>query len=211
MKSILEYMKILHLSDTHGCHRRLTRMPEADILIHSGDVSLNGSEREVLDFLSWFCDLEGYRHKVWIGGNHDFCLAGASISGMNANCHYLCNSEIEIEGLTIYGVPLFMASTIVGKMKTLVDRIPSDTDILVSHQPPYGILDETIGVHYGSEALLAKVSAVQPRLHLFGHNHGGYGQYSHKWADTGNTTLFVNSVILNGDYELINEPQLIEV
>ena len=204
-------MKILHLSDTHGCHRRLTRMPEADILIHSGDVSLNGSEKEVLDFLTWFCDLEGYRYKVWIGGNHDFCLAGASISGLDENCHYLCNLGIEIDGLKIYGLPLFMESSIGGKMNTLIDRIPSDTDILVTHQPPYGILDETAGVHYGSEDLLARVSIVQPRLHLFGHNHGGYGQETHRWADTGNTTLFVNSVILNESYDLVNKPQLIDI
>ena len=204
-------MKILHLSDTQGCHRRLPEMPETDILIHSGDVSLNGSEREVLDFLSWFCDLEGYRHKVWIGGNHDFCLAGASITGLDENCHYLCNSGIEIEGLKIYGVPLFMESSIGGKMNTLIDRIPSDTDILITHQPPYGILDEIAGVHYGSEDLLVKVGTVQPRLHLFGHNHEGYGQETHRWADTGSTTLFVNSVILNESYELVNKPQLIDI
>lgn len=50
--------KIIHLSDTHGCHRRLTDLPEADIVVHSGDFTMNGSEQEAIDFLNWFCDLD---------------------------------------------------------------------------------------------------------------------------------------------------------
>jgi 3',5'-cyclic AMP phosphodiesterase CpdA len=32
-------------------------MPEADVIVHSGDISNNGTEEEVLDFLNWFIDL----------------------------------------------------------------------------------------------------------------------------------------------------------
>ena len=60
--------KIIHLSDTHGCHRRLTDLPEADIVVHSGDFTMNGSEQEAIDFLNWFCDLD-YPHKIFICGN----------------------------------------------------------------------------------------------------------------------------------------------
>lgn len=49
-------MKILHLSDTHGCHRRLKDLPEADVVVHSGDICMVGSEQEAIDFLNWFCD-----------------------------------------------------------------------------------------------------------------------------------------------------------
>ena len=66
-------MKILHLSDTHGCHRRLIDLPEADIVVHSGDFCMVGSEAEAIDFLNWFCDLP-YAHKIFICGNHDDCL-----------------------------------------------------------------------------------------------------------------------------------------
>ena len=58
-------LKILHLSDTHGVHRRLRDLPEADILVHSGDFTMSGSEAETLDFLEWLCDLP-YRHKVLV-------------------------------------------------------------------------------------------------------------------------------------------------
>ena len=55
-------MKILHHSDTHGCHRRLLDLPEADVVVHSGDFTMNGSEAEAIDFMNWLCD-EPFRHK----------------------------------------------------------------------------------------------------------------------------------------------------
>ena len=39
-------MKIIHISDTHGYHRWLTELPEADIIVHSGDFTMAGSEQE---------------------------------------------------------------------------------------------------------------------------------------------------------------------
>ena len=50
-------MKILHISDTHNCHHRLRDLPEADVVVHSGDFCMVGTEQEALDFLNWFCDL----------------------------------------------------------------------------------------------------------------------------------------------------------
>jgi len=50
-------MRILHLSYTHSKHRLLKDLPKADIIVHSGDMSENGTDNEVLDFLEWFCDL----------------------------------------------------------------------------------------------------------------------------------------------------------
>ena len=44
-------MNILHLSDTHGAHRILGNLPEADVIVHSGDITMNGSSSEVLDFM----------------------------------------------------------------------------------------------------------------------------------------------------------------
>ena len=35
-------MKILHLSDTHGLHRKIKDLPNADVIVHSGDISNNG-------------------------------------------------------------------------------------------------------------------------------------------------------------------------
>ena len=63
-------MKILHLSDTYGCHLRLSNLPEVDVAVHSGDFIMNGSQKEALDFMNWFCDLP-YDYKIFIFGNHD--------------------------------------------------------------------------------------------------------------------------------------------
>ena len=82
-------LRILHISDTHGVHRCLRDLPKADILVHSGDFTMSGSEAETLDFLEWLCDLP-YRHKVLVAGNHDACLYGARLDGLDDNVHYLC-------------------------------------------------------------------------------------------------------------------------
>lgn len=66
-------MKILHISDTHNRHHLLTNLPMADIIVHCGDFTDMGTEKEVLDFLNWFITLP-YRYKIFITGNHDLCL-----------------------------------------------------------------------------------------------------------------------------------------
>ena len=56
-------MRFLHLSDTHGFHRQLVDLPKADIIIHSGDMSMVGTGSEVLDFIEWFSELD-YKYKI---------------------------------------------------------------------------------------------------------------------------------------------------
>lgn len=197
-------MKILHLSDTHGCHHRLRDLPEADVVVHSGDFCMVGTEQEALDFLNWFCDLP-YKHKIFICGNHDDCLYGANINGLDDNVHYLCNSGIEIEGLKFYGVPMFMCDCVTDRQNLNYDKIPIDTDILITHTPAYGILDFDDNINYGSEVLLQAVTNVNPRIHLFGHIHKQHG------ITTIETTIFSNGAIMNEDYSIHNHPNVIEL
>lgn len=202
-------MKILHLSDTHGAHSRLKNMPEADILIHTGDFCMIGEESEALDFLNWFCDLP-YRHKIFICGNHDSCLYGANIEGLDSNVHYLCNCGIEIDGVRFYGVPMFTEDCISPRQARNYAGIPDDTDVLITHSPAYGILDldDSIGseaVNYGSEELLERVMQIHPRVHLFGHVHRRHG------VTEQNGTIFSNGAIMNDDYSKLNLPNIIEI
>ena len=155
----IKNLSILHLSDTHSQHRQLTKLPDADVIVHSGDFTMAGTEREVFDFINWFCDLP-YRHKIFIAGNHDDCLYGAELSGLDDNCHYLCNSGINIEGIKFYGVPMFMEDDMTRKYKEYLSGIPNDTDVLVTHQPPAGILDYDGHRHYGSLELFEKIQIV---------------------------------------------------
>ena len=202
-KEALE-MKILHISDTHGCHRHIHYLPRADIVVHSGDFTMNGSVQEALDFMKWFCDLP-YPQKIFICGNHDECLYGANIDGLDPNVHYLCNSGAEISGVKFYGVPMFMGDCISNRQTRHYANIPDDTDILITHTPPFGILDFDDNINYGSEELLSRISVVQPRLHLFGHIHSQHG------TTVFNGTTFSNGVIMNADYSDLRMPNLIEL
>lgn len=198
-------MKILHLSDTHGCHHRLRDLPEADVVVHSGDFTMNGSEAEAIDFMNWFCDLP-YRHKIFICGNHDDCLYGANIDGLDDNVHYLCNSGIEIDGLKFYGVPMFMDDCITDRQSRNYARITEDTDILITHSPAYGILDFDDGINYGSEEILERLPALHNlKTHLFGHLHPQHGIVEEHGV------IYSNGAIMNEDYTDLLPPNLIEI
>lgn len=185
-------------------HHQLQNLPEADIIIHSGDVSFSGAENEVLDFVGWFEKLP-YKYKIFIAGNHDDCLFGESIEGLLDNCFYLCHSEAVIKGVKFYGLPLFMGEVLLGEYDKNILKIPQDTDVLISHQPPYCVLDSSENINYGDLALLQKVLAIQPQYHLFGHIHKAYG------IEKIDNTTFVNASVVNENYKLTNKPVLLEM
>ena len=197
-------MLILHLSDTHSKHHELSNLPPADIIIHSGDITFAGSENEAMDFIEWFGALP-YKYKIFIAGNHDDCLFGANIDGLSQNLFYLCNSSVTIEGIKFYGTPMFMEDAISGDYDRNIQKIPSDTDILITHQSPKGILDCSANIHYGDSNLLQIVLKTKPKFHLFGHIHKAYG------IEKSEHTTFVNASILSENYELINEPILLKI
>ena len=197
-------LRILHISDTHGLHRCLRDLPEADILVHSGDFTMSGSEAETLDFLEWFCDLP-YRHKVLVAGNHDACLYAAHLDGLDDNVHYLCGSGVEIDGLKFWGVPMFMEDCVNGIQEQLYAAIPDDTDVLVTHTPPYGILDRDGSILYGSRELLGRIRTIRPHLCLFGHIHKAHG------TTNDGMTVFSNAAIMDEWYDNLNGPNVLQI
>ena len=56
-------MKILHISDTHNKHHEISTMPEADVLVHTGDLSEYGTEEEV-HWNGWFLCLTGTKSSL---------------------------------------------------------------------------------------------------------------------------------------------------
>ena len=196
-------MKILHLSDTHGAHHRLHCLPDADVVVHSGDFTMTGTESEAIDFLNWFCDLS-YKHKIFICGNHDECLYGANIDGLDSNVHYLNNSGVEIEGFKFYGIPLFMSDAY-SRQDIFYSQIPADIDVLITHSPPYGILDFDMERNWGSEKLLERVNELKPQAHLFGHIHRNHGMQKI------GPTIFSNGAIMNDNYTNLQVPNILEL
>lgn len=197
-------MKILHLSDTHNCHHRLRNLPEADVVVHSGDFCMVGTEQEALDFLNRFCDLP-HKHKIFICGNHDDCLYGASIEGLDSNVHFLCNSGVEIEGIKFYGIPMFLSDCVSERQNQNYAKIPDDTDVLITHSPAYGILDFDDGINYGSEEILEKISTLNLKAHFFGHTHAQHG------ITTLSDTIYSNGAIMNSQYTTLNHPNILEL
>jgi Icc-related predicted phosphoesterase len=196
-------MRILHLSDTHNLHRQLTNLPDADVIIHSGDCSMEGTGKEIIDFIEWFGALD-YRYKIFIAGNHDYCLEGKKVEVIQCylpeNCFYLCHSGITICGIKFWGVPFFFSDEESSEYLNMITQIPTDTDILISHRPPLGILDNTNNITYGCPDLLLKALAIRPGYHLFGHIHKAYGIEKSKY------TTFANASMVDEDYKLLNSP-----
>jgi Icc-related predicted phosphoesterase len=213
-------MKIACFSDTHGLHRRV-KVPDADLLIYAGDFMTDGYDlREVKDFGEWLSS-QPHKYKVWIAGNHDRAIERDCYLAMEhfVGCYYLENSGINIEGLKLYGSPVqpefcnWSFNVPRGpEIRKYWDMIPLDTDILVTHGPPMGYLDTSHPTnpvyknnHLGCRDLADKVREVKPKLHIFGHIHGGYGK-----LETSNAT-FLNVSICDEAYRAVNPVTVIYV
>lgn len=51
-------MKLCIISDTHNKHKRLSKLPYADVIIHCGDMTSMGHSHEIVEFMKWFSKLE---------------------------------------------------------------------------------------------------------------------------------------------------------
>lgn len=186
-------MRIIQISDTHSKHHLLTDLPPADVIVHCGDITENGTEEEVLDFLNWFITLS-YKHKIFVTGNHDLCLWDAmGIEDLPENVHFLQDCECEIEGITFFGLAYNHSEQV----------IPPDADVLVSHEPPFMILDKDNNIHWGNADLKKKILEVKTRYHFFGHIHGAYGTEKHHGIVFSNAALFYESFQMEGNFHLL--------
>jgi predicted phosphodiesterase len=205
-------LRLVIISDTHALHHRLS-LPPGDVLIHAGDLTKWGDPKDLVDFNSFLGGLP-HPHKLVIAGNHDFCLERrpAASEALLTNCTYLRDSGAVIEGLRFYGSPwqprfcdLAFNLDRGPAIKAKWNLIPPDTDVLITHGPPFGHRDKTVyGETVGCRDLLDAVNRIQPRLHIFGHIHEGYGS-----GVIGKTT-FVNASTCDVSYHPVNPPIVIE-
>ncbi len=200
--------KIIIISDTHTFHAK-TELPKGDILIHAGDLEIrNALELQII--IEWFEVLD-FKHIIWVGGNHDFYLEqlfqGNIEPIMPDNVHYLMNTEITIEGIKFWGSPFssqFGRWAFMGhleELKSIWDTIPSDTDIVITHSPPFGINDQCVnGISVGCPALRNKLKEIKPLYHICGHIHEAYGIYQDEH------TTYINASLLDEVYAMVNKP-----
>ncbi|MCI5221585.1 MAG: metallophosphoesterase [Candidatus Electrothrix sp. AR4] len=179
-------MKIALFSDTHTSHGKIN-IPDADILIFAGDMTHCRTDRDVGKFNNFLGSLP-HKHKIVVAGNHDHRLACCDLEkakSLLSEAIYLQDEFVVIDGITIYGAPWQPLFNDVacdafalprGKiLKKKWDIIPPEVDILVTHTPPSGILDQNGPVSHGCTDLAAAVTTIKPKYHIFGHIHNHHG------------------------------------
>lgn len=214
------------ISDLHGYYPTLEG---GDLLIIAGDLTARDELNELaFSFTNWL-DKQPYKKKIIVAGNHDNILQNIEGNFWWEIATYLCDSGTEFEGLKIWGSP--WTKTFEGmnprcKAFTLdteeelaekFQKIPLDTDILVTHGPPYGMQDivrrrctldgseVSLCEHKGSESLADRLEIVKPRLHVFGHIHEGYGMHEFEFSfSNGKYVKSVNASYVNEHYEPFN-------
>lgn len=203
------------ISDLHGFYPDLEG---GDLLIIAGDLTATDTEKQYDDFWRWLCYQE-YKKKVVIAGNHDAYLQfNPDFFDLCKDIDYLCDSGTEFQGLKIWGSP--WTKTFQGmnpKCKAFtcdtedeLDEkwrlIPKDVDILITHSPPFLILDKTCdGKNVGSTYLMDHyLRRPKPQLWVMGHIHEAYGKEGScsKWGDS----VYVNASHVNEHYQPVNKP-----
>ena len=213
-------MLISLISDTHNKHKQL-ELPGGDLILCAGDISSRGYFHEIRNFCKWF-EAVYYDNCVFIAGNHDFGFQDDPEECMRLLSEYpgidylqddllLVGNEWDAyeEKVKIYGSPwqpwfynwAFNLPRNGWEIEQKWKDIPANTDILVTHGPPFGILDRTPrGEHVGCEFLLDRIKEIKPKIHVFGHIHCEYGYYFD------GTTHYFNASVLNEQYEYQNTP-----
>lgn len=212
-------MRFVFLSDTHGVTLQHP-VPAGDVLVHCGDFSKKGTEKELIAFRTWFFSFP-HAIKIFVAGNHDLMFENDPVQARSLvdGGTYLLDQNICLDGINVYGSPwtpefyswAFMRPR--GKpMQEIWDQIPAQVDVLVTHGPPRGVLDFVPGsqTFVGCEDLASAVNRIKPTLHVFGHIHEGYGTKVLEWED-GSKTLCINASICNLGAAGINRPVVVDV
>ena len=221
-------MKILFVSDTHERHNQMEDLPEADIFVHAGDFMNGGrSDIEIASFNHWLDSVPVKpENRLICAGNHDILFdkthkcSGPEEAGkarrMLRNGVYLEEEAITVKGIKFFFSPWspefygwgFNAAR-GEEIKKHWDKIPLDTEILVTHGPPYGILDQITPTldspltsqHLGCEELYKKLPELKSlKIHVFGHIHGSRGTYQQHTNGVPKGPLFINASFLTERY-----------
>jgi Icc-related predicted phosphoesterase len=215
------------ISDTHTKHKHITGdLKGGDLLIHAGDFMNSGyNPIEAMEFFKWFDEIDNYDFKVLIAGNHDRWMEDKTEEAKGILTGYKTIEYLEDDWMTvgdsdphdpnvktakIYGSPwqpefynwAFNLQRNGEELKSKWDMIHEDTDILITHGPPYGYLDIPGGqsIRVGCEMLRHRVDEIKPKIHVFGHIHGSYGHYYN------GHTHFFNASVLDERYSYSHLP-----
>jgi Icc-related predicted phosphoesterase len=231
-------MRLVLISDTHSRHD--FKIPEGDTLLHAGDLTFTGSLSEISREAQWLKEVKsglGFKNIIVVPGNHDLMADDdpAMIRSLfeEAGCIYLQHQPCTIDGLNFFGsgyTPEFGQGWAMNvprgdKLAALWSQIPEETNVLITHGPPRGRLDECrrsdssgwgtlygddmryIIEHVGCWDLANRISNLkQLRLHVFGHIHHKYG------IETGaDGIIYANASICDPSYTAKNAPHVVDL
>jgi len=224
-------MKIVCISDTH-CNLRKVKLPDGDILVHAGDALSRGTLTEFMKFVNELDKLRAkYLHIIYVPGNHDM-ITEQNEDLVKQECAarniiYLNNTGITLGGIKFWGsgvTPRFHnwawnrdsgdcgtsyhhLEEKYDPIQPYWDMIPDDTDVIITHGPPSGVMDVSIYSmeNCGCKHLLNRVLDISPKYHIFGHIHNWHG------IDKIVDTTFVNAAICTEQYDPTNEPIVVEI
>lgn len=210
-------MKIILISDVHAKWKKLV-IPECDLLVSTGDYSFRGEKHIVEDFHEWLSK-QPAKHIISVQGNHEtwveknFAEAKEIARQIDPKIHFIDEGAIEIDGVKIYCsavTPWFYNwAWNVNRGPDIAKhwaKIPDDTQVLLTHGPPHGILDMTYHIdgvtpreEVGCEDLLERIKQLKfLKLHAFGHIHSGSGEI------TIDGVTYINASICDETYQPTN-------
>lgn len=228
-------MKLLALSDTHEQERKFTQKimeisdekGGIDVLVHAGDITGKGDIYRLKAFNDWcamLVDRELVSEVVATFGNHELRQNSLEEQVATAKDYtLLIDKEAVIDGIKFYGCPWtrkfynwqFMIEND-PQAAAIYDKIPLDTNVLIVHGPPYGILDgvqrlntnsgQFVTEHTGCRVILDYVKRIKPAYYVCGHIHDQYGVVG---MDCGTTVI--NASTLNDEYKVAHEPVFFEI
>lgn len=224
--------RLVFISDTHNKHNKVV-VPECDILIHTGDCSFQGLESETKNFAKWL-DKQPAKHIVLTPGNHckvfekELPESRSWVTDYCPRANLLIHEAAEVEGIKFFGspwTPFFFnwafnagrdpveaSHTFKPFIGDLWKDIPLDTQILVTHGPGLGTLDEVLDrrtgriQNVGCAELTKKIAELKDlKIHAAGHTHLMGGKY----LDIGNIK-YINAAICDDNYNPTREPVVID-
>lgn len=229
-------MRIVAISDTHGYLP--TNLPKGDVLVHAGDVCPDfpgkAEKYDLVDkggyeqanwldttFRAWLNHVgPEFKHVVAIAGNHDFVFEKSQLVP-DLPWIYLKDSSVEIDGVKFFGtpwVPGLKRWAFYADYDTLTSKrngIPPDTDVLISHGPPFGYGDKcgpgafSAGERVGEDQLVDAIKRIKPLATICGHIHGDHGLHTMRVKDL--PLPIYNASMVDEAYAPVFEPTVIDL